>query len=109
MVLNFTDKIDECECTDESDEPVLVTHWLKDKNVLSVTVYGTVGSRNDVTHPEDEEPVATYSEDALESDNFSCEAKKAFMLSCNKCWCNARGNGAKYCTRMACNPQVYST
>lgn len=44
----------------------------------------------------------------LDSDDFRCEPNLPFLLDCNTCWCSEDGLEPRLCTRIACNPKVYS-
>lgn len=57
-----------------------------------------------------EEPaLKSYTVDELEQDDFRCTPNLPFKVECNTCWCSNNGLEPRLCTRIACNPKVYSS
>lgn len=52
-----------------------------------------------------------YTEEEVQSPNFTCTPSYSFKVLCNTCWCSADGKRPRYCTRIACknSANVYST
>lgn len=100
-----------CRCIIDSSKVVDFDFCPKDEDILGP---GDEGYDDPIFQPIiptrfNEFNGESFTEEDLEKENFKCQSKQQFKVACNTCWCNSKGDGAKSCTRIACNPRTYLT
>lgn len=103
---------------DHSSRNMSTTSTLKQPRTRSRTRYTTLQPTTsteptvtvspEVIHSSSNKPIREFTPEELDSDDFRCKPNLLFKVECNTCWCAANGMEVQMCTRIACNPKVYS-
>lgn len=105
VYVHSPDKLVKCQCRVHSSKVFSFDFCPTDKDILAKEDDGYDHTEKIDMFTRFNGPSFTAEE--FDSEDFKCDPTEQFQVDCNICWCNKRGDGAKYCTRVACNPKSY--